>query len=87
MLKSSVRLALLTSVTWHLAAGQPPDQERVDGAEQHLAARGAIAQAVERIEQVLDLRAGEIRVDDQAGLLAERRLRARPPSADRRSAR
>ena len=57
-----------------LAAGQPPDQEAVHGAEQDLAAGGAGAQAIERVEQVLDLGAGEIRVDHQAGLLAECRL-------------
>ena len=87
MLKSSVRLALLTSVTWQLAAGQPPDQERVDRAEQDLAARGARAQAVVRVEQVLDLRAGEIGIDDQAGLARGTAARGRRPSADRRSAR
>ena len=63
MLKSSVRLALLESVTWTPAAGQPPDEPGIDGAEQDLAAFGPLAQAVVRVEQVLDLGAGEIGVD------------------------
>ena len=66
MLNSSVRLALLTSVTCALPAGQPPDEERIDGAEQHVAALGALAQAGHRVEQVLDLRAGEIRIERPA---------------------
>ena len=31
----------------------------------------AVAQSVERVEQMLDLGVGEIRIDDEAGLLAE----------------
>ena len=57
-----------------LATSEPPDQERVDGAEQHFTARGARPQAIVRIEQVLDLGTRKVSIDDQAGLLAERRL-------------
>ena len=39
-----------------------------------------------RIQKMLDLRAGEIGIQHQAGLLAEKRLAARRPSAVRRSA-
>ena len=58
------------------AAGQPPDQERVHGAEQDFAAFGPRPQAVDLIQQVLDLGAGEIGVDHQSGLVAEHRFEA-----------
>jgi hypothetical protein len=58
MSKSSVRLA---------AAGEPPDQKRVDGAEENLAGEAPLAQARNRFQQVHDLGRGEIRIEDQAG--------------------
>ena len=54
-----------------LAAGQPPDQEAVDGAGQQLAALGALARAFHIVEQPGDLGAGKIRVEQQPGLLRE----------------
>jgi hypothetical protein len=50
-----------------LAAGQPPDQERVDGAKQDVAALRSHLQAGHGIEQELELRPGEVRVEHQAG--------------------
>ena len=49
------------------AAGQPPDQERVDGAEAELAALGLRAGALHVVEQPGDLGAGEIGIEQQAG--------------------
>ena len=51
------------------AAGQIPDEPRVHIAEQQLAALGALARTRNVIEDPLDLRAGKIGVDEQAGLL------------------
>ncbi len=51
-----------------LAAGQPPQQIAIDGAEHQLAALGAFARAGDVIEDPCDFRAREIRIDDQAGL-------------------
>ena len=56
------------------AAGQPPQQEAVDGAGEDLAVAGARAQPLVAVEQMLDLGAGEVGVDHQAGLLLEQRL-------------
>ena len=67
-----------------LAAGQPPQQEAVDGAEGEFAALGALARARDMIEQPGDLGAGEIGVEHQAGLRRDRRLVRRRPSAARR---
>ena len=55
MLNSIVRDALLTSVTWRDAAGQLPDQPRVDGAEGELAGVGARlgAGTLSRIQRIL----------------------------------
>ena len=64
------------------AAGQPPDEPAIDGAEQDLAGFGPPSQAAGRVEQVLDLRAGEIGVEHQAGLVAKRGFQ---PSAFSRS--
>ena len=50
-----------------LAAGEPPDQERVDRAEGELAALGLVARALHPVEQPGDLGRGEIRVEEQAG--------------------
>ena len=54
-----------------LAAGQPPDQETVDGAGQQLAAFGALARAFHIVEQPGDLGAGKIGIEQQPGLLRE----------------
>ena len=54
------------------AAGEPPGQKGVDGAEQDFAFFRPRAQAGDRVEQVGDLGAGEIGVDDEARLVAER---------------
>ena len=71
------------------AAGQPPDQQRIDRAEGELAAaRPAPAGRRTLSSSQLDLGAGEVGVEDQAGLLADAAARARRPSAvaDRRGA-
>ncbi len=60
----------------HAAAGEPPQQIAVDGAEQQLAALGAFARARHVIEDPGDFGAREIRIDDQAGLGRDRRLMA-----------
>ena len=58
----------------HLAGGEPPQQIAIDGAEHQLAAFGAGARAGHVIEDPGDLGAGEIGIDDQAGLGGDRRL-------------
>ena len=50
------------------AAGQIPDEPRIHVAEQQLAALGTLARTGNVIEDPLDLRAGEIGVNEQAGL-------------------
>ena len=55
----------------HLAARQLPDEPRFDCAEQQLAALRTLTRAWDVFEQPVDLRAGEIGVDDEAGLGAE----------------
>jgi hypothetical protein len=69
-----------------LAPRQTPDQERIDRPEENLAPRGTLADTVERIQQVLNLRAGKIRVHHEACLLPEERLVSRrlQAIADRR---
>ena len=65
------------------AAGQPPDQEGVD-VPNRISPRSARARRPsDRVEQVLDLRAGEVRVDDEARSCS--RNSASWPSALRRS--
>ena len=62
------------------ALGQAPGQPAVDGPERELAALGAAAEAA-LLEDVPDLRAGEVGVDRQARALADERLvtvRAQP---------
>ena len=54
-----------------LAARQLPDEPRLDRAEQQLAALRTLTRAGDVFEQPVDLRAGEIGVDDEAGLGAE----------------
>ena len=50
------------------AAGQIPDQPRIHITKQQLAALGTLARTGDVIEDPLDLCAGEIGVDEQAGL-------------------
>ncbi len=50
---------------------QTPDQKGIDGPEQDLAALGPSPQPVDRVEQVTDLRAGEVRIDHEPGLAAD----------------
>ena len=58
----------------HLAAGQPPQQKTVDGAEGELACVGSRARAVHIVEQPGDLAGGEIRIEQQPGLGGDLRL-------------
>ena len=58
----------------HGAARELPDEPRVDGAERELAARRPRARAGHVVEQPLQLRAGEVGVEDEARLRGERRL-------------
>ncbi|MNS91052.1 hypothetical protein D3C72_1251260 [compost metagenome] len=55
----------------HLAAGKFPDQPAVDGAEQQLTVARALAAAFDVVEDPLELGAGEVRVGDQAGGVAD----------------
>ena len=67
-----VRLALVTSVTWmRRSAGEMPDQERVDVAEQHIARFGVFARAGNMVENPADLQTAEVSGEGQAGLGAE----------------
>ncbi len=59
------------------AAGQLPDEPRVDGAERELAAQRPLARAGHVVEQPLELGAREIGVEDEAGL-ARRSVAAWP---------
>ena len=54
-----------------LAAGQLPDQPGFHGAEQQLALLGLLPCALDVFQDPAQLGAGEVRVDDQAGLGAE----------------
>ena len=58
----------------HSAAGQPPQQEGVDGAEGEMAVLGARARALDVVEQPGDLGGGEIGIEQQPGLGRDRRL-------------
>jgi len=57
-------------------AGELPHQPAVHRAEGQFAALGALAHAGHVVEDPLDLGAGEIGIDHQAGLLAHQRLQA-----------
>ena len=87
MLNSSVRLALLTSVTCRL----PPVSRQIRNEStvpNRISPRSARARRPGmRVEQVLDLGAREVGVEHQAGLAAEQRLEAvgLQPIADRRA--
>ena len=52
----------------HPAAGQPPDQKAVDGAETQLARGRAVARALDLVQDPGEFRGGEIGVQQQAGL-------------------
>ncbi len=58
------------------AAAQAPNEPGIDRAKEDFALGGLPAEPVARVQQVLDLRAGEIWVHEQAGLLAEDGLAA-----------
>ncbi len=58
------------------AAGQPPDQEGVDGAEAKVAALGPLARALHVVEQPGELGAGEIGIEEQAAAGGDLRLLA-----------
>ena len=68
----------------HLAAGEPPEQIAIDGAEHQLAALGARPRAGDVVQDPGDLGAGEIGIDDQAGLLPRSRARGLRLSVSRR---
>ena len=53
-----------------LAAGEIPDQPRIDVAEKQLAALGALARTLDVVEYPLDLGAGKICVYKKPGLVA-----------------
>src|ERR1041384_5809380 len=57
-------------------AGEWPDEPRVHGAERELPARRALTRARNLVEQPCELGAAEVRVDDEAGALADQALRA-----------
>ena len=46
------------------AAGQTPDQIRIDSAEEDFAAFGPLAESRVAVQQVLDLGAGEVGIND-----------------------
>ena len=58
----------------HLAAGQPPQQETVDGSERETPGLRSRPRAVDMIEQPRDLGGGKIRVEQQPGFLRDLRL-------------
>ena len=71
----------------HGAARELPDEPRVDRPERELPAGGPRPRAGHVVEEPLQLRPGEVGVEDEARLRRERRLVARRPGARRRSAR
>ena len=62
----------------HLAAGEAPQQEGVDGAEGEMAGLGERARALHVVEQPGDLGGREIGIEQQPGLGRDRRLVPRP---------
>src|SRR5262249_49613870 len=52
------------------AAGELPEEPGVDRAEAELAGRRPLARAADVVEHPADLRAGEVRVEDEPGLRA-----------------
>ena len=65
------------------AAGQPPHEPCIDGAEEDLTSRRAAPQTVAGIQQVADLRAREVGVDHQARFGGKQRPPNPRPSNDR----
>ena len=55
----------------HLAPGQPPDQETVDGATGQLTPLGAGPRTLDSVEQPFDLGAGKIWVQQQSGFFGD----------------
>ena len=66
-----------------LAAGQPPEQERIHRAERKPALLGRRARAIHVVEQPADLGRREIRIEHQAGFVRDRGLV--PGGAQRRA--
>ena len=60
----------------HLAAGEPPQQETIDGAEGELACLRLSARACHVIEQPGDLAGGKIRIEQQPGFGGDLRFMA-----------
>ena len=87
MLKSSVREAFETSVTWVRLPVRCQVEPGVHRAESELAALGARPRAGNVVEQPRDLGAAEIRIDHQAGALAHQALGADLASTPRTAAR
>src|SRR4029077_1681535 len=58
------------------ATRQVPDQPGVDGPEREFASFGARSRARDVIQDPANLRGGEVRIDDQSGLLLDRRAGA-----------
>ena len=63
------------------AVGQLPDEPAIDGPECQLAGFGLAASTRHVIENPRELAAGEVRVDDEAGPVADQRPRARRPAS------
>ena len=69
------------------SAGQTPHEPTIDRAEEDFAFLGSRSEFIVGVQQILDLRAAKIRIDDQTGLFAEHRLAALglQPIADARA--
>ena len=84
MSSSSVREAL--DGLGHVLAGELEDQPGVDRAEHRAAVARALGEPVDVAQQPLDLRRREVRVEHEAGALADAVLVARPRAARRSGA-
>jgi len=58
----------------YFAAGEPPQQERVDGAKGELARARSLARAFDMVEEPGDLRGREIGIEQQSRALRDHRL-------------
>ena len=63
------------------AAGEPPDEERVDRAEEHVARGAPRREPGDRLEEVHDLRGREIRIEEEPRALAHERFGPGRPQA------
>ena len=84
MSSSAVRAALVASVSVRLAAGEMPEQIRVDRAEGELARFCGLARVRHIVEQPRDLGRREIRIEQQAGARRSRASRGPRARASRR---